>query len=193
MCNILLIVYNIILIKLAILLLPVILIAFIIQPKFRAGFWEKIGFYSFDKNVKTTVFHAVSVGETNAIKELVKQYKEKNPDEHIIVTTTTKTGQEIAQKSFSQIADKVTYFPYDFFFSVISFLVVFRPEKIVIAETEIWPSFVILSKLFGVKVYTVNGRISPHSYNGYKKIKISAANTRAELNVIFEKHLNLND
>lgn len=27
----------------------------------------------------------------------------------------------------------------------------------------------------------------------YKKIKISAANTRAELNAIFEKHLNLND
>lgn len=172
MCNILLLIYNIILIKLAIVLLPVILIAFIIQPKFRAGFWEKIGFYSFDKNVKTTVFHAVSVGETNAIKELVKQYKEKNPDEHIIVTTTTKTGQEIAKKSFAEIADKVTYFPYDFFFSVISFLVVFRPEKIVIAETEIWPSFVILSKLFGVKVYTVNGRISPHSYNGYKKIKL---------------------
>ena len=90
MCNILLLIYNIILIKLAIVLLPVILIAFIIQPKFRAGFWEKIGFYSFDKNVKTTVFHAVSVGETNAIKELVKQYKEKNPDERHQVTLLVK-------------------------------------------------------------------------------------------------------
>ena len=42
-------IYNIVLISLAIGLLPIILIAFIIQPKFRAGFWEKIGFYSFEK------------------------------------------------------------------------------------------------------------------------------------------------
>ncbi len=167
------IIYNIFLILLAIVLLPVILIAFIVQPKFRAGFWEKIGFYKFDtKGKKSTVFHAVSVGETNAIKDLVKQYRQLHPDETIIVTTTTRTGQEIAQKSFKDIVNKVTYFPYDFFFSVLSFLKVFNPEKIIIAETEIWPCFITLSKLSGVKVYTVNGRISPHSFDGYKKIKL---------------------
>ena len=166
-------IYNIVLISLAITLLPLILIAFIIQPKFRAGFWEKIGFYSFDKKgKKTTVFHAVSVGETNAIKELVKAYREKHPEETIVVTTTTRTGQEIAQKSFKDIVDKVTYYPYDFFFSILSFLNTFRPEKVIIAETEIWPCFVTLAKLKGVKVYTINGRISPHSFDGYKKIKM---------------------
>lgn len=170
------IVYNLVLISLAITLLPLILIAFIIQPKFRAGFWEKIGFYKFDnKDAKTTVFHAVSVGETNAIKDLVKAYRAKHPDEVIIVTTTTKTGQEIAQKSFKDIVDKVTYFPYDFFFSVLSFLNVFNPERVVIAETEIWPCFITLAKLKGVKVYCANGRISPHSFDGYKKIKLFLA------------------
>lgn len=165
--------YNLVLISLAIILLPVILIAFIVQPKFRAGFWEKIGFYKFSKKgTKTTVFHAVSVGETNAIKDLVKAYKEKHPDEVIIITTTTKTGQEIAQKSFKDIADKVTYYPYDFFFSVFSFLNIFNPEKIIIAETEIWPCFITLARLKGVKVYCVNGRISPHSFDGYKKIRL---------------------
>lgn len=167
------IVYNLVLILLALLLLPLILIAFILQPKFRAGFWQKIGFYSFaPKKTKTTVFHAVSVGETNAIKELVKAYKQKHPDKIIVITTTTKTGQEIAQKSFKDIADKITYYPYDFFFSVLSFLNTFNPDKVIIAETEIWPCFITLAKLKGVKVYTINGRISPHSFNGYKKIKM---------------------
>lgn len=166
-------IYNLVLISLAILLLPVILIAFIVQPKFRAGFSEKIGLYKFSKKgIKTTVFHAVSVGETNAIKDLVKAYKGKHPDEVIIITTTTKTGQEIAQKSFKDIADKVTYYPYDFFFSVFSFLNTFNPEKIIIAETEIWPCFITLARLKGVKVYCVNGRISPHSFDGYKKIRL---------------------
>lgn len=170
------IVYNLVLVLLAIALLPLILIAFVVQPKFRAGFWEKIGFYKFDqKDIKTTVFHAVSVGETNAIKDLVKAYREKHPNEIIIVTTTTKTGQEIAQKSFKDIVNKVTYFPYDFFFSVLSFLNTYNPEKIVIAETEIWPCFITLAKLKGIKVYCINGRISPHSYDGYKKIRLFLA------------------
>lgn len=169
-------IYNFVLIALSIILLPIILIAFVIQPKFRAGFWNKIGFYSFDKkDKKTTVFHAVSVGETNAIKELVKAYREKHPDDIIIITTTTRTGQEVAKKAFENIADKVTYYPYDFFFSVYSFFKTFNPEKIVIAETEIWPCFVSIAKLIGIKVYTVNGRISPHSYNGYKKLKLFLA------------------
>lgn len=168
------ILYNIVLIVLTIIFIPFILLAFIIQPKFRAGFFEKIGFYSFQTNNKdnTTIFHAVSVGETNAIKDLVTEYRKKHPEEIIVITTTTKTGQEIAQKVFKNIADKITYFPYDFFFSVLSFFNTFKPKKIIIAETEIWPCFISIAKLKGIKVYCVNGRISPHSYDGYKKIKL---------------------
>lgn len=169
-------IYNVVLIILSIILLPFILIAFVIQPKFRAGFKEKIGFYTYDTKVnKTVIFHAVSVGEVNAIKELVKEYKIKNPNDIIIITTTTATGQEIAKKSLIQYADKITYFPYDFFFSVLSFFNAYKPEKIIIAETEIWPCFISLAKLKGIKVYTVNGRISPKSFNGYKKIKLFIA------------------
>ena len=118
--------YNIVLISLAITLLPIILIAFIIQPKFRAGFWEKIGFYKANQEIKnSTIFHAVSVGETNAIKDLVNAYRKAHPEEIIIVTTTTRTGQEVAQKSFKDIANQVTYYPYDFFFSILFSLTLF--------------------------------------------------------------------
>ena len=88
------IIYNLVLIIISILLLPFILLAFIIQPKFRAGFWEKLGFYSFDKKgKKTTVFHAVSVGEVNAVKELIKEYKIRHPEEIIIVPPQQKQGR----------------------------------------------------------------------------------------------------
>ena len=164
-------VYNIFLILLSLTLLPAILIAFIVKPKFKAGFWEKIGFYNFSKKTNTTVFHAVSVGEVNAVKDLIIQYCKQHQDEDVIVTTTTLTGQNLAKKVFSDYAVKVTYFPYDFFFSVLSFLNTFKPEKIIIAETEIWPCFITIAKLKRIKVYTVNGRISPHSYSGYKKLR----------------------
>lgn len=121
-------IYNFFLIFLCIILSPIILIAFIIQPKFRAGFWNKSGFYSFKKQRKTTVFHAVSVGEVNAVKDLIFQYKKLHNDEDIIVTTTTLTGQTLAKKVFAGCA-AVTYFPYDFFFSVLSFLDILNLKK----------------------------------------------------------------
>lgn len=162
--------YNLMLPVIAIILLPIIIIAFIVQPKFRAGFIEKIGFYKFNKNTKKTViFHAVSVGEVNAISALIKKYREKNPDINIVLTTTTKTGQEVAKKSLKDTVDKITYFPYDFFFSVSLFFNTFKPEQVIIAETEIWPGFVSIAKNRGIKVYIVNGRISPNSYKGYKR------------------------
>jgi len=169
-------IYNFFLILSALILSPVIAAALIIQPKFRAGFFKKAGFYKFKHNGgKTAVFHAVSAGETNAVKELIKRYKNMYPDENIIVTTTTKTGQEIAKKAFENTAADVTYFPFDFFFSVNSFFNTYKPEKVIIAETEIWPGFLMEAEKRGIKVYIVNGRISPHSYSGYKKIKLFLA------------------
>ena len=155
---------------LAILLLPVIIAALIIKPKFRAGFFKKLGFYTYkSQGSSLTVFHAVSVGETNAIADAVKAYRQKYPDRKIVITNTTKTGHEIAVKSLSDFADDITYFPFDFSFSVNSFFNIYKPDKIVIAETEIWPCFVKEANKRGIDVYIANGRISPHSYNGYKK------------------------
>lgn len=162
--------YNLLLPIIAVLLSPFILIALIIQPKFRAGFRQKIGFYSYKQNGReNVVFHAVSVGEVNAITSLVKKFREAKPDYNIILTTTTKTGQEVAYKNLEKYVDKITYFPFDFIFSVNMFFAVFKPKAVIIAETEIWPCFVSSAKNKNIDVYIVNGRISPHSYTGYKK------------------------
>ena len=138
------VIYEILFPIIALLLAPVILIALIVTPKFRAGFMRKLGFYN--KNFEgenTTVFHAVSVGETNAIINTVKAYKEKYPERKIIITNTTQTGHDIAKKVFKDIADEITFFPFDFAFSVNSFFNTYKPNKVIIAETEIWPAFVI--------------------------------------------------
>ncbi len=165
-------VYNILLIFAAILLLPVIAIALICVPKFRAGFWTKLGFYcgiNLDHDKQTIFFHAVSVGEVNAIEALVRKTRQEFPDSNIVLSTTTRTGQEIANKKLSSVVNVITYFPFDFFFSINSFLNTVCPDKIIIAETEIWPDFVTIARMRNIPVYIVNGRLSPHSYKGYKR------------------------
>jgi len=165
-------IYGIILPILAIVFLPFILAAFVIQPKFRAGFWQKIGFYKENKSEKETILiHAVSVGEVNAVENLVKRMREEFPDNYLVLSTVTKTGQEVAHNKLEKFTDEIIYFPYDFFFSVWSCLNKIKPDKIIIAETEIWPMFVFAAHLKKIPVFLVNGRISPNSYNGYRKLK----------------------
>lgn len=166
------VIYNFLLITLALILLPVILISLALVPKFRAGLFTKLGFYpdfNLDRNKKTIFFHAVSVGEVNAVEALIKKTRENFPDANIVLSTTTKTGQEIAHKKLEKTVNAITYFPFDFFFSINSFLNAVKPDKIVIAETEIWPDFVYLANRRNIPVYIVNGRLSPNSYKGYKK------------------------
>lgn len=181
-------IYNTLITFAAILLLPLIAIALICVPKFRAGFWTKLGCYSnikLNHDKETIFFHAVSVGEVNALEALIKKTREEFPDSNIVVSTTTKTGQEIANKKLSNTVDVITYFPFDFFFSVISFLNTLKPDKIIIAETEIWPDFVTLANMKNIPVYIVNGRLSPHSYKGYKNFSFFFKPVLAQYKGIF--------
>lgn len=164
--------YNLILIFFAMLLSPVILVLFIISPKLRAGFFEKIGFYSKKTSKKKSIWvHAVSVGEVNAIETVFKRLKSEFPEHNLVLTTVTRTGQAIANSKLGKVADVIAYFPYDFSFSVNSAIKSFNPELAIIAETEIWPMFAHKINKAGIPLAIINGRISPNSYKGYKKFK----------------------
>jgi len=164
--------YNILLTILAIVLSPIAAVAFILQPKFRAGFWEKIGIYGQDKLQKKSIWvHAVSVGEINATEGLIKEIKKNFPEYSLVVTTVTATGQEVANKKLANTADVISFFPYDFSFSTEAAIKSFNPALIIIAETEIWPGFVNQAYKKDIPLMLVNGRISPGSFKGYSKFR----------------------
>lgn len=162
--------YNLFLAIALILLWPIVLLAFAIQPKFRAGFIEKIGLYSINLPKRPTIWiHAVSVGEVNAVESLVKKLKEEFPTKNIILSTVTRTGQEVANKKLQEYTDKIIYFPYDFYFSILLAIRAIKPNLVIMAETEIWPNFANELRKNKTPLMIVNGRISPNSYEGYKK------------------------
>lgn len=117
------------------------------------------------------MFHGVSVGEINALENLVKKTKEDFPADKIVVTTGTYTGQELAIKKFAGIADKITYFPADFPIIINKFLDKINPKIVFIAETEIWPNFAMECKKRGIKIYIINGRISDRTFKSYKTFR----------------------
>ena len=139
--------------------------------KYRAGLPERLGKVprrlSYDPHLATIWVHAVSVGEVVAITGLVFELRGRFPQHRIAVSTTTATGQKIAQERFGE--DSVFYFPLDLPFAIRPYLQRLRPQLIVLAETEFWPNFLRLAHLSGAKIAVVNARISDRSLPGYKR------------------------
>jgi 3-deoxy-D-manno-octulosonic-acid transferase len=143
------------------------------REKYAAGFKQRLGNYpNFQHDGRKVIWlHCVSVGETNAARPLVDELIKTFPDHRLIVSTTTKTGQELAQRIFSEKADAVFYFPFDFKFSVRRALDHFKPSVVLLMETEIWPRFIREAKLSGATIAIVNGRLSERSVSRYKLVR----------------------
>ena len=136
------------------------------------GWREKLGdFQAPELGNKVIMFHGVSVGEVIALENLIKKTKEAFPDYKIVVTTGTKTGQEIAHKKYENIASFITYFPFDITFCVDKFLNKINPSVVLIAETELWPTFSAYCHKKGIPLYVINGRISDATFKSYQFLK----------------------
>jgi len=146
----------------------------IIKGKWHGGFWMRFGIWpealAQELKHKSNIWlHAVSVGEIFAIQELIRQLKETFPTSHIVVSTVTKTGYELAAHKFKE--ETVVYAPLDFQFCVERYIHFIKPRMYISAETEIWPHLFLAFKHHQIKIALVNGRISQKSLNRYQFVK----------------------
>lgn len=110
--------------------------------------------------------HAVSVGEVKSVQKLIQKLKESQPDQEIVLSTTTPAGQELARQVAAGCS--VFYFPLDLPASIRRTLDHVRPRLVLIAETEIWPNFLRECRRRSIPVMMVNGRISDRSLPRYR-------------------------
>ena len=111
--------------------------------------------------------HAVSVGEAIAALPLARQLKQKFPARPLVISTTTETGQKLAEERFD-FADAIIYFPFDWSWIVRRVLRAVRPACVIVVETEIWPNFMRQAHRAGVPIVFVNGRISQKSFRRHQ-------------------------
>ncbi|MDP1665399.1 MAG: lipid IV(A) 3-deoxy-D-manno-octulosonic acid transferase [Methylobacter sp.] len=155
------------------LLIPLILVRLIWRsvkaPAYRYRWNERFAFYSkkFPQNV--IWFHAVSVGEVEALFPLVKKMQRQYPGATLLVTTTTPTGSARIKAVMQESVEHV-YLPYDIPCAVSRFMRCFKPEIAVIMETEIWPNLFAHCGKNKIPLYIINARLSEKSASGYQKI-----------------------
>jgi 3-deoxy-D-manno-octulosonic-acid transferase len=169
------ILYNIFLVLLTIVLFPVMLFKFITEAKYRGGITQKLG--RVRKRVRKVIgetrpiwVHAVSVGEVMAAHPMIRELKKKYPGKKLILSTVTVTGNYTALQRVPE-ADAVFFFPFDYPWIVRRVIGRINPELVLIAETELWPNFFRELSRRGIPSALINGRISPHSYKNYMKLR----------------------
>jgi 3-deoxy-D-manno-octulosonic-acid transferase len=114
--------------------------------------------------------HSVSVGETIAAILLARAILRRHPDMHIVITTMTPTGSDMASRHASEHIHHV-YVPYDLPDAVKRFLKRVRPKLIIVMETELWPNMLHYSAKQHIPILLANARLSPRSAKGYRYIK----------------------
>jgi 3-deoxy-D-manno-octulosonic-acid transferase len=116
------------------------------------------------------LIHAVSVGEINAIRELVAGIESDDDGPEVVISVTTDTGLQRARSLFGDRMAIVRY-PFDFNFAVRRFLSRVQPDLVVLVELEVWPSFTSQCARRGIPIIVVNGRLTERSAARYAKVR----------------------
>ncbi|MEW8563909.1 MAG: lipid IV(A) 3-deoxy-D-manno-octulosonic acid transferase [Candidatus Thiodiazotropha sp.] len=138
-------------------------------PAYRKRWLERFGIFETPVEQSGIWVHAVSVGEVQAVAQLVGRLIDRYPDMPLLITTTTPTGADRVKAMFG---NDVThrYAPIDLPWVVRRFLGAFQPRLLVLVETEIWPNLIYYTKLEGVPTLLANARLSVRSARGYHRV-----------------------
>ncbi|HEB71612.1 MAG TPA: 3-deoxy-D-manno-octulosonic acid transferase [Nitrospirae bacterium] len=132
------------------------------------GFFQKLGFFLPRQTNPVIWIHAVSVGEAMAAIGLAKEIVSSAPGMRVMFSTTTPTGQAVAQKELSPDVN-VFYFPYDFPGSAKRAIRAVNPKVLALVDTEMWPNIIRACVNNGGKVALINGRVSDRSFPRYRR------------------------
>ena len=152
-------------------------------PAYRCRWRERFAFYNKKFPQGVIWFHAVSVGEAEALFPLVRKIQKQHSDAKLLITTTTPTGSARVKAVMQETVTHV-YLPYDIPDAVNRFMKCFKPKLAVIIETEIWPNLFAYCGKNNIPLYIINARLSEKSSRGYQKIPSLVHSALAQINLI---------
>lgn len=146
--------------------------------KWQHGLQNRLGNFTYPDGTEmdfipySVWFHAVSVGEFNALYPVLEYFR----GTPIVVSTGTQTAQNIAEKKLeedilnNQI--RLIYMPWDHPKIVNRVMEKIKPSALVLTETELWPALIDKASQMNTKICMINARLSDSSFNSYRVLKI---------------------
>ncbi len=150
---------------------PIALYRLVRHNRYRRGWAQRLGKITRKSPAKKCIWlHAVSVGEVNAARTIIKELQSRFSDFEIVVSTTTDTGFARASTLFGANL-QVFYFPFDFSWIMQRAFRNIGPALCLLMELEVWPNFVRIAQQSNIPVVVVNGRISDKSFARYRRVR----------------------
>lgn len=178
--------YSLALVVAIVIALPYWLFRMAWSGRYRHGLSQRLGLISpglrkFVGERSTIWIHAVSLGEVIAASRLIERIQSLDPGLQMVISTTTRTGQRLAQERFDITREpindsahgqtRVFYYPIDFAWIVRRYLKALKPRALILIESELWPRMLVEAERAGVPVIIVNGRISNRSLPRYLALR----------------------
>ena len=117
-------------------------------------------------NSKLIWFHAASIGEFKSIVPIIKKLNENENNLEFLITTTTLSSSNLAKielKNYTNVEHR--FFPFDVPFLVNEFLYQWKPDRIFLVDSEIWPNLLFRAKQLKIPIALINARLTARSSN----------------------------
>ena len=136
------------------------------------GLWSRFGIGTGEGTGSSIWLHGASAGEVALLQPLVRRLERDLPGVPLVVSSFSESGLAVARKRFPR--HRVILFPFDFSPVVERLLRRFNPRLVVIAESDLWPNFLLAAHRRGIPVVVVNGRISARSCRWHARTRLVA-------------------
>ena len=168
-------IYNILMILVAVVGLPLFAFRFVRERRFRERLRHNLGFFSPETLSKVegrrpVWFQAASVGEVVAASSIIKEFKRQLPEIPVLISSGTASGYEMAQRIIPE-ADAIIFYPPDLPWLPGRIVERIQPRAYVPVETELWPNFLRAARRRSIPVVMVNGRIGERSVEHYRLMR----------------------
>ena len=154
------------------------------EPVYGQAIAERFGYYSQDASSGALWIHAVSLGETRAIRSLIKALRLAYPDLRLLLTHGTATGRSEGVNLLRK-GDVQAWLPWDTPAAVERFLRHFQPCMGVLIDTEVWPNLSAITQQQGIPVVLANARLSERSWRKAQRWSALAQPAFSGLNAVW--------
>tara|TARA_B100000963_G_scaffold98145_1_gene84779 strand:- start:6280 stop:7563 length:1284 start_codon:yes stop_codon:yes gene_type:complete len=143
------------------------------QKEHQKRYKEKLfpSFFNVTRNSNSRLiwFHAASIGEFKSILPLVYKLKSTEKNLEFLITTVTLSSSNLAYKEFEKV-DNVhhRFFPLDVNFIIKKFLSLWKPSRIFLVDSEIWPNLILETKKRKIPLALLNARITKKTFDKWK-------------------------
>jgi 3-deoxy-D-manno-octulosonic-acid transferase len=130
---------------------------------------EKLGVPSAPRPPGRLVWlHGVSVGESLALLPLAQAVMRKQPDTTLLVTSTTRASAAFLEGRLP-LGALHQFAPLDTPGAVRRFLNHWRPDRGVLAESDLWPNLILAAETRGTRLALLSARLSESSLKGWRR------------------------